>query len=250
MLAPQRHDMPRPGSAESPTVSINAMSLAKKVAAEYEEWETSQRDGLYHLFGRSLLSYQKFLRDPVGYEELLKLEYIARLREKPNVEETSRLVLYMHTKAWTPEKRATAARYARVVDYLHQQRVSSADAAEYVRRAGGMDAILKLARGHEAPKDADGDEIVQEDQEVDQEEDGDNEQLEELNLNEVIGADSNTSINLDTDVVITLKKELLSQIVGDDIPVNKQFVLACKKTSVDRNGRVRIVGKLWKPRRG
>ena len=43
-----------------------------------------------------------------------------------------------------------------VVDYLHQERVENAAAsADHVRELGGMDAVLKKARGREVLKAAD-----------------------------------------------------------------------------------------------
>ena len=92
MLNPERDHVPRPASVETATVSINAMAFAKKVAAEYKEWKSNNRNGLYAFFGRALMSYRKFLKDPGGYDELLGLDNISGLREKPDLKTASRLV--------------------------------------------------------------------------------------------------------------------------------------------------------------
>ncbi len=68
---------------------------------------------------------------------------------------TSRLVLYFLTNAQNEAERNTAGKYARVVDYLHKERVDNVAAADHVRSLGGMNAILKKARGCQALKGAD-----------------------------------------------------------------------------------------------
>jgi hypothetical protein len=153
----QGSDRDRESRSENGTraqISIDAMAFAKTVAAEYEEFEAGQRDSLYAFFGRALTSYRKFLKDPDGYADLLKLTYIKKLREKPAVTTTSRLVLYMLTNAKTDTKGNTAGKYARVVDYLRKEGVENAVAAADVRKERGEDAILQTARGRAAPRDS------------------------------------------------------------------------------------------------
>lgn len=45
---------------------------------------------------------------------------------------TSRLVLYFLTNAQSGAERNTAGKYARIVDYLHKERVVNAAAADHV----------------------------------------------------------------------------------------------------------------------
>ena len=106
------HHLPRPQSAQKPPISTGTMAFAQEVAAEFEKLETGYRNGLYNFFGRALISYREFLDDPAGYKELLDQENIAGLREKPDLETTSRLVLYYLTDARNKPKRNTAGRYA------------------------------------------------------------------------------------------------------------------------------------------
>ena len=160
---------------ERPVITIGAMPFARTVAAEFVKVETGYRNGLYGCIGMSLISYRKFLKDPAGYEELLGQANIVDLpeKDKPGVEETSRLVLYFLAGAKTDAERNTAGKYARIVDYLHEERVeNAAAAAERIRRAGGIQKILKEARKGEALKAAD-DAQQDDDRDVDQEEEPD-----------------------------------------------------------------------------
>ena len=134
------------------------MALGKAWAASNQpaEAQTGYRNGLYNCTGRALTSYRKFLKDTVDYNELLRKDNIAALREKPDPNKTSRLVLYHMTGARNEPERNAAGKLARVVDYLHREGIGGeADAAEYIRSAGGIDEILERARGREALKAAD-----------------------------------------------------------------------------------------------
>lgn len=247
MLNPEREHEPRPARAELPKESTDTTSFANTVAAEYEAWETGSLAWLYRFFGRALTCYRKYRNDRVAYEELLELDYIAKLREKPDVEETSRLVLYKLTTAQDGARRNTAGRYARVVDYLFQQRIKSKDAAKFVEEAGGQGAILKLARGVAAPKDVggDGDKIVEEDQE-DQAGDDEEERTEEADLNGVVDTDWRELFDRDKDLSIRLTDGARLRILGPDFPMRKPFLLECKKIYVDEHGQSRIAGRLLK----
>jgi hypothetical protein len=215
MLNQNRDHVPRPKSAA--LLPTSAMTFAKEVATEFKKLETGYRNGLYKFLGRAMISYRKFLDDPAGYKELLNHENIAGLREKPELETTSRLVLYYLIGARNDPERNTAGKYARVVDYLHEERVGgAADAAEHIRSEGGMDAILKKARGREALKVTKG--------EVDATLRGDD--------------------DADKDLSIRVTDKVFAQVGGPTTPVGEPFYLECKKVgSVDRDG-IRIVGSL------
>ncbi len=244
MLNPDRDHLPRSASAAPSGELTDATLFANAVAAEFEKWETGSLAGLYHFFGRALTSYRKYRNDAAAYEELLDLDYIAGLREKPDVMDTSRLVLYKLTTAQDGARRNAAGRYARVVDYLFQQRVKERDAVKYVEEAGGQDAILKLARGHSTPKDADRDESVHEDLEHGEE----GEQDEDTDLNGIIEGDPSIIFNPETDVAIRLTDGTHAKILSDDFPLKKTFFLQCRKLYVDEQGWVRVVGRLRTPR--
>ncbi len=147
---------PKRKPPEKNTVSINAMLYAQKTAAEYTKLETGYRNELYDLFGKFLTSYKKFLKDAEGYRELLQQENIAGIRQKPDVNETSRLVLYYLTDASNTPERNTASKYARIVDYLYanEKDIENDAVAKYIRDAGGIAAVLEKARGREASKSA------------------------------------------------------------------------------------------------
>ena len=157
MLNPERDHVPRHKGAGKPPQSIRAMAFARIVAAEYQELVSGYRNGLYAFFGRAMVSYLIFLQDPEGDAELRGQDNISGLREKPALRSTSRLVLYHLTGARNDAERNTAGKYARVVDYLCRQFIGTNAAADYVRSAGGMFAILEKARGREAPKVAEHD---------------------------------------------------------------------------------------------
>jgi hypothetical protein len=98
----------RPESAARPQPSIGAMADAREVKAEYKALVTGYTNGLYKFIGRALTSYRKFLEDPVGYKEMLSQDNIAGLREKPDLQKTSRLVLYYLTDARNAAERTAA----------------------------------------------------------------------------------------------------------------------------------------------
>ncbi len=244
MLTPERDHGPRPASAEPSTDSTDTTSFANDVAAEYEKIEMGYLAGLYRFFGRALTSYRKYRKDPEAYEELLELDYIAKLREKPDVMETSRLVLYKLTSARSGATRNAAGRYARVVDYLFQQQIKSGEAAKYVEDAGGQHAILKRARADAGFKVDDSDEAVQDDLEESEDESQD----EETDLNGITEGDSPSAFNPATDIPIKLPDGAYAKILSDDFPLKKPFLLECRKVSIDKQGQVRVVGRLYKPR--
>jgi hypothetical protein len=209
------------------------MAFAEKVAAEFEKLETGYRNGLYQFFARALTSYRKFLKDPDGYKELLSHYNIAGLREKPELKVTSRLVLYFLTNAQSAE-RNTVGKYARIVDYLHKERVDNATAADHVRELGGMAAVLKKARGHELLKTAD--ETLQDD-------DQDFDQREEPDETTPTSTSEHTDELFDPeqDLSIRVSIKTHARVLGPKINIGRSFYLECKKT-VCRDG-IRIVGR-------
>jgi hypothetical protein len=242
MLNQKRHHVPRPASAARPLLSIRAMAYAQEVAADFKRLETGYRNGLYNFFGRALTSYRKFLKDPDGYKALLSQDNIVGLPEKPELKTTSRLVLYFLTNAQNEAERNTAGKYARVVDYLHKERVDNGAAADHVRSAGGMDAILKRARGREALKAAD-ETLQDDDRDFDRGEEPDETRTR-------ASASGNTEADLfdpEKDLSIRVGSETLERVLGADINSGRSFYLECKKTGpVGRDG-IRIVGRLDPP---
>jgi hypothetical protein len=227
----------RPESAARPPLSIGAMAYADKLKAdykdletryrnEYKDLETRYRNGLYNCIGGALTSYRKFLKDPVDYTELLTQDNIAGLREKPDLNKTSRLVLYHMTGARNKPERNAAGKLARVVDYLHREGIGGeADAAEYVRSAGGIDAILKKARGREALKAAD-DETRQDDvQDFDQENEPDEAPSLALTSSDI----TDEIFDPDQDLSIRVNDKVRARVFGPDIDLDQSFYLECRK---------------------
>jgi hypothetical protein len=237
------HDQ-RPQGGAKTLISIGAMAYALQVAATFEKLETGYRNGLYNWIGMALISYRKFLKDPSGYRELLGKPNILMLpeKDKPRVEETSRLVLYFLTGAKRDAERNTAGKFARIVDYLHEERVeNAAAAAERIRKAGGIEKILKEARKGEALKAAD-DAQQEDDRDIDQEEEPDD-------------ADDSTStsdeiedlFDPEVDIAARVGAETLERVLSSEIPLNEEFYLVCRKTgSIGRNG-ILIEGDLYDP---
>ena len=241
MLNQKSHHTPRPKSAKKPLLSPSAMAFAKKVAAEFKELETGYRNGLYKFFGSALTSYRKFLKDEDDYKELLSLDIISSLREKPNLKETSRLVLYYLTNARSTAERNTAGKYARIVDYLYKESVQSAAAADHMRALGGMDAVLKKARGREALKVSN--EALQED-------DRDFEQAEEADQtstpNSASEGEYSDLFDPEQDLSIRVKPETRERILGSEIGVHRSFYLKCRKKEPVGPDGIRIIGRLVK----
>ncbi len=242
MLNKNRDHGQRPESAARPLLSIGAMPYARDLAAEYQALETGYRNGRYKFIGSALTSYRKFLKDTVGYKELLGQDNIAGLREKPDLKTTSRLVLYYLTGARNEPERNAAGKLARVVDYLHREGIGGDAAAEHIQSAAGIDAILKKARGREALKAAD--ETLQDDvQDFDR---GD--EPDEARSRALISSDITDEIfDPDQDLSIRVKDEVHAQVLGPDVPMGEPFYLKCKKTgSACRDG-IRIIGILMDP---
>jgi hypothetical protein len=206
------------------------MAHAKEVKGEYKELDRSFQKGRYKFVGRGLASYRNFLNDKTAQEALLSQDNIARLREKPALEKTSRLLLYFLTDARSEPERNIAGKYACIVDFLHEQGVENDDAAEYVEKAGGIEELLKRARKGQALKSAD---------ETMQSGDQDFENGEEFEQTELFDPEK--------DLAIRLTRETLAQVLSPEIPMNRSFYLECKKTApIGRDG-IRIVGKLVDP---
>jgi hypothetical protein len=239
MLKQRRHHVPRPESAERPRPSIGAMPFARQVAGQFAKLETGYRDGRCNFAGNALISYRKFLSDPDGYKELLSQDNIASLRETPELKRTSRVVLYYLTDAQNEAERNTAGKYARIVDYLHKEGVDNADAADYVRSAGGIEAILKKARGREALQSADATR-QDDDRDFDQEEEPD-----DADDSASSGAATDDLFDPAADISVRVGSETLELVLSPGIPVNEVFYLECWKTgSIGRSG-IRIEGRLY-----
>jgi hypothetical protein len=211
------------------------MVYAREVRAEYKDLKTGYNNGRCSFTGKALISYRKYLGDPVGYSELLGEDNIVGLREKPDLKTTSRLVLYYLTDAQSEAERNTAGKYARIVDYLHKERVADADAANHVRNAGGIEKILKKAPGHKALKAA-----------------NQARQDEDRELNHAEGPDDiSTSRDVtdlfdsELDVSIRLGREQLAQVLDSEIGMDESFYLECRKRGPTAGGGIRIVGRLW-----
>jgi hypothetical protein len=235
-----------PQSAAKSRIQIEAMPFAKTVARQFKELETGYREGLYKFFVDSLTSYKNFRNDPTGYKELLKQENISGLREKPDVQVTSRLILYYLTGASNGLERNTAGKYARVVDHLYENRLSGTAAADYVRDSGGMDAVLKKARGHEAPKAAvSGEEntLHGEDQDSEQGEEPDDHRARKAEFESL----KEKLFDPKKDISIRVTDDARERVLGSEISMLEVFYLECRKTGlVGRNG-VRIQGRLIDP---
>jgi ribosomal protein L17 len=198
------------------------------------------RNGLYKFFGKALAAYRKFLKDHKGYAELLRQENIWKIREKPKLKETSRLVLYLLTNAKSGAERDTARRYARVVDYLYKEGVSSAAAVEYVQNAGGMDQILKKARKGQALK-AKVETQQGDDQDFNPEEEPDD-------ADEAASSDATDDLfDAEQDASLRLGSEELERVLSSEIPMNEVFYLECRKTGSVGRDWIRIVGRLYDP---
>jgi len=222
------------------------MAFARKVAAEYQEMETGYRNALYAFLARALTSYRKFLKEPGSYDELCAEDNISPLREKPALENTSRLALYFHTGVRNEAERNTAGKYARIVDHLYQERINSAAAADYIRDEGGIDAMLQKARGHESAevtKDSAGEALQGEEPDSDDREDGD----ETPTRRSESGEQTDEIFDLEKDLSIRVGDQACARVLGPEIPMDKTFFLECKKTGSAGRGGTRILGRLVDP---
>jgi hypothetical protein len=215
--------------------------LETRYRKDYKDLETGYRNGLYNCTGRALTSYRKFLKDTVGYIELLGRDNIAGLREKPDLKKTSRLV-HM-TDARNIQERNAAGKLARVVDYLHREGIGGeADAAEYIRSAGGIDAMLKKARGREALKAAD--ETLRDDvQDFDQEDEPDEARSLALTSSDI----TDEIFDPDQDLSIRVNDKVRARVFGPDIDLDQSFYLECRKKGPLGRGGILIVGRWVDP---
>ena len=141
---------------------------------------------------------------------------------RPKLKETSHLVLYFLVNARNDAERNTAGKYARVVDYLHKEGVSSADVVEYVQSAGGMDEILKKVRKREALKAAD---------ETRQDDDWDFDQEEEPDdADDSAWSDATDDLfDPEVDISVRVGSETCKQVLGPSIDIGETFYLICTK---------------------
>src|SRR5260370_39436040 len=124
-----------------------------------------------------------------------------------------------------PPEGNTAGKYARVVDYLNQERIGGdADAAEHIRSEGGMEAILKKARGREAPKVTKGE--VDATLQGDDRDSDDREKQTKSSSRSSAPADGMDEIfDADKDLSIRVTDEVRAQVLGPSIPLNDLFAL-------------------------
>jgi hypothetical protein len=99
MLNPEDDHAPSSQSAGRPLLSIDAMTFARTLAAEYQEMETGYRNVRYGFLAKALTSYRKFLKEPGSYEELCAEDNISPLREKPALSSAPRDWFYIFTPA-------------------------------------------------------------------------------------------------------------------------------------------------------
>jgi len=235
MTAGDKKTFPRKGSIAS------AMSYAKQVAAEFKTMESGYRNSLYSFLAHALTSYHNFLRDPGGYAQLLRHDGIAKLREKPELESTSRLVLYYLTGATNAAERNTAQKYAAVVDHLHREHISEKAASDYIRNEGGVAAIMPKAR---APKTTEEEENFSHDLI----------QAHEANAEErdagtdapsvqATAAGGDARFDSDRHLAVTLTDKALVHILSSAVGAEESFFLECRKIGADGSGWVRIVGR-------
>lgn len=235
-----RNEDERPERAARPILTIGAMAYADELKADYREFETGYRNTRYKYIGRALTSYRKFLKDTVGYTELLSQDNIKGLREKPDLKKTSRLLLYYITGARNEPERNAAGKLARVVDYLHREGIGGDAAAEHIQSAGGIDEILKKARGREALKVAD--QTLPDFQDLNQEDEPDEARGFALTSSDITGE----IFDPEKDLSIRVGRETLEWVLGSEIGVGDLFYLECSKTGPAHDG-VRIVGTLVEP---
>ena len=219
MMNKNRDHSEHPESAARPLLSIGAMAYADELKADYQEEETSYRSSRYKLIGRALTSYRKFLKDTVGYTELLSQDNIKGLREKPDLKKTSRLVLYYITGARNEPERNSAGKLARVVDYLHREGIGGDAAAEHIQSAGGIDEILKKARGREALKVAD-QTMRDEVQDFDQEDEPDEARSLALTSSDI----TDELFDPEKDLSIRVGRETLEWVLGSEIGAGESFI--------------------------
>jgi hypothetical protein len=213
------------------------MTHAKDVKAEYKELERGFRKGIYKVRGRALSSYRIFLTDETAQDALFHQDNIARLREQPALEETSRMLLYYLTDARSEPERNISGKYACVVDFLHEQGVENDDAAKYIEEAGGIEELLKRARKRDALKA--GDETRQaDDRGSDQEEESDNAD------DSASGDATDDLFDPARDLSIRVGSEKRALVLSSNIDISESFYLECKKTGPWGRDGILIVGRL------
>ena len=229
-----------PKAVEESESVIDVMAHAKEVKAQYKELERGYLKGRYRFIGGALACYRHFLNDHAAQEALLSQDNIARLREKPALEKTSRLLLYFLTDARSEPERNIAGKYACIVDFLDEQGVENDGAAEYIEEAGGIEELLKLVRKGEALETT-ADETRYDDQDFEN-----RKEFEEAGTF-TSASTSDELFDPEKDLSIRLKRETLLQVLGPEIPMNRSFSLECRKTAPIGRGGIRIVGKLVDP---
>jgi hypothetical protein len=128
------------------------VALMKVAAAEYAAIEDRYRTQLVHVLENAYQCYLLFLDSPDDFEELLEDPFWDLSRQKPKKKlTTSRFVLYYIMRAETPNARARASKYAKILDGFHRDGVRVGQVPERIRALGGVEAayahFVAISRG-------------------------------------------------------------------------------------------------------
>jgi len=235
----------------------NPVALARVAAEEYAAIEDGYRAQLLQVLDTAYRCYLLFRDCPDDFEELLEDPFWDFSRQKPKkMLTTSRFVLYYIMRAETPNVRARASKYAKILDCFHRDGVEVGQVPARIRALHGIEAayahFVATERGitwttvdtdDEGSEDerpltlrrgklrASGDVKVQ-----GEEIDAESGSPPESGLDDLFDQEEDLSIRVGS--------ETLERVRGPEIDMDEPFYLECRKTGPVGRDYIRIVGIL------
>jgi hypothetical protein len=128
------------------------VALVKAAAQQYAAIEDGYRTQLVHVLESAYRCYLLFRDFPDDFEELLEDPFWDLSQQKPKKKlTTSRFVLYYIMRAETPNARARASKYGKILDGFHRDGVRVGQVPERIRALGGVEAayahFVAISRG-------------------------------------------------------------------------------------------------------
>jgi hypothetical protein len=144
------------------------VASVRAAAAEYAAIEDGYRAQLLEVLDTAYRCYLLFRDCPDDFEELLEDPFWDFSRQKPSKYlTTSRFVLYYIMQAETPNVRARASKYAKILDCFYRDGVKVGQVPARIRALGGIEAayahFVAISRGVSWTK------VVPDDQETEDE---------------------------------------------------------------------------------
>jgi hypothetical protein len=139
-------------SVRAPREDAGPAGFAKMFADEYQAMELAHRAHLHAFLGRAYYTYRLFQQFPGAYEQLKQDPFWRNSLQKPKDLTSSKHVLLFVMRAETPDDRALASKFAKIVDGFARGGVRASQVPRRVNALGGVEAAYQhfVAVEHES----------------------------------------------------------------------------------------------------